>query len=120
MRYYAKMDNTLSTPFGSDISILASDGTSPSVWDFFGSDFRPCPHPDDVHFGDHQILNVEHADDGVLWSTSPAGIQMHCNDYGPWASKKGLLTNFEESKVPMLALRSMAALMLTHCLCYRH
>ncbi|KAK0441143.1 uncharacterized protein EV420DRAFT_1278842 [Desarmillaria tabescens] len=50
MKYCVKMGNTLSTPFGSDISILTGDGTSPSIWDFFGSDFHPQPHPDDVYF----------------------------------------------------------------------
>ncbi|KAK0440544.1 hypothetical protein EV421DRAFT_1737210 [Armillaria borealis] len=36
MRYCVKMGNT----YSATVDILAGDGTSPSVWDFFGSDFR--------------------------------------------------------------------------------
>ncbi len=99
MRYCVKMGDSYSHTFDSDIGILAGDGTSPSVWDFFGSDFTPRQHPDDVCFGDRHILNVEHADDGALWSTSPAGIQFHCDDYGPWTRRKGLLINYGKTKV---------------------
>ncbi|PBK92358.1 hypothetical protein ARMGADRAFT_1031224 [Armillaria gallica] len=98
MRYCIKMGDTFSHTFDSNIGILAGDGTSPSVWDFFGSDFTPCPHPDDVVFGNRQVFNVEHADDGALWSTSLAGIQFHCNNYGPWTQRKGLLINYGKTK----------------------
>ncbi len=74
MRYCIKMGDSYLAAFDSDIGILAGDGTSPSVWDFFGSDFSPHAHLDDVSFSNRQILNVEHADDRALWSTSPAGI----------------------------------------------
>ncbi len=99
MRYCVRRGEASSHFFASNMGILAGDSTSPSVWNFFGSDFRPCPHPDDVYFGDRPVLNVEHADDGALWSTSVAGVQFHCDEYGPWASSKGLLINFEKTKV---------------------
>ncbi|KAK0472306.1 hypothetical protein EDD18DRAFT_1008552, partial [Armillaria luteobubalina] len=77
----------------------------PNVWNFFGSDFRPQAHPDNVRFGDQPVLNVEHADDGALWSMSPAGVQLHCDEYGPWASSKGLLINFEKMKALIFGTR---------------
>ncbi|KAK0460838.1 hypothetical protein IW261DRAFT_1349287 [Armillaria novae-zelandiae] len=98
MHYCVRRGTTMSHFFSSDIGILAGNGTSPSIWNFFGSDFRPHPHPDDVYFGDRPILNVEHADDGALWSMSAHGIQSHCNEYGMWASSKGLLINFGKTK----------------------
>ncbi|KAK0236493.1 hypothetical protein EDD85DRAFT_771571 [Armillaria nabsnona] len=92
------MDDSYLAAFDSNIGILAGDGTSPSVWDFFQSDFSPHTHPDDVSFSNRRILNIKHTDDGALWPTSPAGIQMHCDDYGPWTSQKGLLINFPKTK----------------------
>ncbi len=66
-----KMGGSYSAAFDSDVGILAGDGASPSVWDFFGFDFSPGAHPDDISFGDR---NVEHADDRALWSTSTAVV----------------------------------------------
>ncbi|KAK0200627.1 hypothetical protein DFS33DRAFT_171215 [Desarmillaria ectypa] len=82
------MGSEYSTSLGYNIGILTGVGTSLSIRDFFGSDFCPRPHPSDVRFAKRHILNIERADDSVLWSTSPAGIQMHCNDWPLGKPKK--------------------------------
>ncbi len=100
MRYCIKMGDSYSHTFDSDIGILAGDGTSPSVWDFFGSDFNPRPHPDDVRFGDRHILNV------VIWPTTGLFGPRHQPESNstvmimvPGHARKGLLINYGKTKV---------------------
>jgi hypothetical protein len=57
------------------IGILTGDSASPDLWDAFLADFRPPADPDDVELGGVSIGNLEQADDMVLFSLSPVGLQ---------------------------------------------
>ncbi|SJL09557.1 uncharacterized protein ARMOST_12937 [Armillaria ostoyae] len=62
------------------------------------SDLSFVPHPEDICIGGHHVMNIEQADDSMMFSSGQNGLQSHLDVYGPWASRKGLLVNIAKTK----------------------
>ncbi|KZP11407.1 hypothetical protein FIBSPDRAFT_756733 [Athelia psychrophila] len=75
LRYNVEMDDVLSEEFVSLIGILTGDSASPDLWNAYFGDFRPPCDPDDVELGQELVCTMEQADDTVLVSLSPTGMQ---------------------------------------------
>jgi Reverse transcriptase (RNA-dependent DNA polymerase) len=93
LRYRVCMHQELSDEFESLIGILTGDSASPDLWDAFLADFRPPADPDDVELGGMSIGNLEQADDMVLFSLSPAGLQRKLNYTWQYCSLNFMLIN---------------------------
>ncbi|PBK99573.1 hypothetical protein ARMGADRAFT_875213, partial [Armillaria gallica] len=61
------------------------------------SDLKFRPHEDDIWIGEHQVMNIEHADDGALFS-SAKGLQSHLDEYSCWTNQKGLRVYIAKTK----------------------
>jgi hypothetical protein len=79
MSYQVSMDKELSDEFKSMIGILTGDSASPDLWDAYLADYNPPIDSDDIVLGGVPIGNLEQADDMVLFSLSPAGLQQKLN-----------------------------------------
>lgn len=90
MAYYVSHDGNESNPFLSALGLLTGDTASPSLWNLFFSDFVLHPHEDDVIIDGVPLAHAGHADDVMLFSMSPHGLQQHINTFTNYASRKGL------------------------------
>lgn len=91
------MEQQLSEEFASLIGILAGDSASPDLWDTFLADFCPPVDEDDVVLGDASVGNLEQADDMVLFSLSPRGLQRKLNYTWHYAAINFLLVNISKT-----------------------
>lgn len=98
MSYVVRVGNETSDAFTSTMGILAGDSGSPDFWNFFSSDLEFTPHPEDMMIDGHPVMNIEHADDGAIFS-GLHGLQVHLNTFAEWTSRKGLSVNIEKTKV---------------------
>ncbi len=80
------------------MGILAGDSGSPGFWNFFSSDLDFCLHPEDVMIGGHPVMNIEHADNGAIFS-GLNGLQAHLDTFAHWTLHKGLTVNISKTKV---------------------
>ncbi|KAK0432300.1 hypothetical protein EV421DRAFT_1719604 [Armillaria borealis] len=80
------------------MGILAGDSGSPGFWNFFSSDLKFSPHPEDMMIDGHPVMNIEHADDGAIFS-GLNGLQAHLDTFARWTSRKGLTVNISKTKV---------------------
>ncbi|EIW53142.1 uncharacterized protein TRAVEDRAFT_80635, partial [Trametes versicolor FP-101664 SS1] len=69
----------------------------PILWNLFFADFTCLPHDDDVWFGDLRIPYLAQADDILLLSTSPEGLQSKLDSLASWCLRNGLAVNVSKS-----------------------
>lgn len=98
MSYVVHVGKESSSGFVSTMGILAGDSGSPGFWNFFSSDLHFAPHPEDLRIDGHAVMNIEHADDGAIFS-SENGLQVHLNTFARWTARKGLTVNISKTKV---------------------
>jgi hypothetical protein len=99
MRYKVALNGHLSEEFQSLCGVLIGDPLSPLLWNLFLSTMDLPPHPDDVMIMGKILCHLEHADDIVLASRSPAGLQKHLNDLLDLCTAHRLLVNAIKTKV---------------------
>jgi hypothetical protein len=97
MEYVVTMGGAHSEVFYSDIGVLIGDPASPTLWDLFFADFKLHPDPDDVLLCGVVMSHLEHADDMVVVSYSPQGLQRHLDTFARWCGNNMLEANAEKS-----------------------
>ncbi|TFY75202.1 hypothetical protein EWM64_g8810 [Hericium alpestre] len=97
MQYVVRADGTFSAPFMSGHGILAGDSASPMFWLLFMADLRLSDDPADISLNGVYVSHLEHADDIVLFSTSPAALQRKLNMLALWCSINFLAINLRKS-----------------------
>ena len=75
------------------LASLTGDSASPDLWNAFLADFRPPVDADDIGLGGVSVGNLEQADDTVLFSLSPAGLQQKLNYTWQYCSLNFVLIN---------------------------
>lgn len=98
MSYVVRVGKETSGAFTSTMGILAGDSGSPDFWNFFSSDLEFTPHLEDMMIDGHRVMNIEHADDGAIFS-GVHGLQVHLDTFAEWTSHKGLSVNIQKTKV---------------------
>ncbi|VDC05399.1 unnamed protein product [Peniophora sp. CBMAI 1063] len=93
MRYIVRSNGETSDDFESAVGVLIGDPSSPTLWNLYLADFDPPAHPDNPMLGTTRVNDLVHADDGVLLSLSPHGLQAHLTYLFTYAGRKQLLTN---------------------------
>jgi hypothetical protein len=79
--------------------VLIGDPLSPLLWNIFISTLHLSPGVDDVELFGKAISHLEHADDIVLTSISPDGLQAHLNQLVGWCKSRRLLVNALKTKI---------------------
>jgi hypothetical protein len=87
------MDKEVSEELCSLIGILAEDSAFPDFWTAFLSDFKPPSDDNDIVLGGVAVGNLEQADDMVLFSLSPMGLQKKLDYVWLYGSVNFLLVN---------------------------
>ncbi|PIL27056.1 hypothetical protein GSI_10195 [Ganoderma sinense ZZ0214-1] len=75
LSYVVRHDGELSESFRALAGILTGDPLSPILWILFVADLRVPPHPDDLVLGGIPVSLLLVADDILLASASPQGVQ---------------------------------------------
>ncbi|KZP21397.1 hypothetical protein FIBSPDRAFT_671446, partial [Athelia psychrophila] len=99
LRYNVDMDDVLSEEFVSLIGILTGDSASPDLWNAYYGDFRPPMDPDDIMLGKELVCTMEQADDTVLVSFSPAGLQRRLVYTEGYSGKKFIDINVPKTRI---------------------
>ncbi|KAF7964774.1 hypothetical protein HWV62_3128 [Athelia sp. TMB] len=97
LRYRVSLEDELSDEFCSLTGILAGDSASPDLWNAFLGNFRPPKHKDDIILDGTAIGNLEHADDMVLVSTSPEGMQLKLQCLENYSRENYILVNVSKT-----------------------
>ncbi|OJT08564.1 RNA-directed DNA polymerase from mobile element jockey [Trametes pubescens] len=97
LRYFVRFNGEYSEYFQALAGILIGDPASPILWNIFFSDFTCPPHEDDVWLDTLRIPYLAHADDIVLLSTSPEGLQSKLNALAAWCTRNGLRVNVSKT-----------------------
>ncbi|VDC04317.1 unnamed protein product [Peniophora sp. CBMAI 1063] len=79
MSYVVRTSEGSSEAFEADVGVLIGDSASPTLWNLFLADLNLLPRSDDPVLGGVLVSLLAHADDLVLVSTSPAGLQARLN-----------------------------------------
>ncbi|VDB94243.1 unnamed protein product [Peniophora sp. CBMAI 1063] len=79
MSYIVRTSENSSEAFEADVGVLIGDSVSPTLWNLFLVDLNLLPRNDDPVLGGDLISLLAHADDLVLVSTSPPGLQAEIN-----------------------------------------
>ncbi|EJD45855.1 hypothetical protein AURDEDRAFT_63893 [Auricularia subglabra TFB-10046 SS5] len=75
------------------------DPGSPLAFLLYLADFDTPAHHDDISLDGVTISHLEHADDMVLLSTSPEGLQSKLDALGTWASRNQMEVNARKTVV---------------------
>ncbi|EJD46731.1 hypothetical protein AURDEDRAFT_63078 [Auricularia subglabra TFB-10046 SS5] len=75
------------------------DPGSPLAFLLYLADFTTPAHPDDISIGGVTVAHLEHADDMVLLSTSPEGLQSKLDALAEWSSKNQMEINTRKTKI---------------------
>lgn len=99
MQYAVRANGELSEQFHALCGVLMGDPCSPTLWNLFLADFTLPGDVDDAHLLTRAISHLEHADDMVIISTSPFGLQRHLGALASWCRANRLIVNGDKSKV---------------------
>ncbi|KAF5371475.1 hypothetical protein D9615_009607 [Tricholomella constricta] len=88
--------NGVAGPFS--IGYAPWDTASPSLWNIFFSDLSIPDHVDDVRLHGRVISHVEQADDVVLFTTSPHGLQFKIDCLSGWCSVNRFIVSAPKSR----------------------
>jgi hypothetical protein len=99
MCYKVALNGHLSEEFQALCGVLIGDPMSLLLWNLYMATMALPSHPDDVSIMGKVLCHLEHADDIVLASTSPEGLQSHFNDLLAWCKSRWLLVNATKTKV---------------------
>ncbi|KAF5374622.1 hypothetical protein D9615_008976 [Tricholomella constricta] len=91
---YADMNYILHLPS----CLLTGDTASPSLWNIYFSDLSIPDHVDDVRLHGRAVSHVEQADDVVLFTTSPHGLQFKVDCLSDWCSVSRLIISADKSR----------------------
>lgn len=97
MTYIIRSGGMYSDPFNSDIGVLIGDPASPIMWNLFFADFLLPPHADDIRLAGQLLAHLEHADDVIIFSTSPEGLQAHLKALSDWAALSFVTVNVDKT-----------------------
>lgn len=79
LTYMVRFNGETTECFRALAGILTGDPASPMLWILFISDLRVRPHPDDITLDGYPVSFLLVADDILLASTSPEGMQAKLN-----------------------------------------
>ncbi|EJD39235.1 hypothetical protein AURDEDRAFT_38460, partial [Auricularia subglabra TFB-10046 SS5] len=99
MRYIVTNNGEESAAFESTIGILIGDTLSPLLFLIYLADFHLPPHCDDLELNGVVISHLEHADDLLLVSLSPEGLQSKMNAFLHWCRVNFMIINAMKSSV---------------------
>ncbi|KAF5386614.1 hypothetical protein D9615_001545 [Tricholomella constricta] len=98
MNYIVRHGGALSESFTSLLGLLTGDTASPSLWNIFFSDLSIPDHVDDVRLHGRAVSHVEQADDVVLFTASPHGLQFKLDCLSGWCSINRLIISARKSR----------------------
>ncbi|KAF5385079.1 hypothetical protein D9615_000996 [Tricholomella constricta] len=98
MNYIVRHGGALSESFTSLLGLLTGDTASPSLWNIYFSDLSIPDHVDDVRLHGRAVSHVEQADDVVLFTTSPHGLQFKVDCLSDWCSVSRLIISADKSR----------------------
>jgi exonuclease III len=99
MSYVVRHNGQLSNGFLALVGILMGDTASPTLWNFFFSDFKLLMDIDDIELFDFLLGNLEQADDIVLLSKTANGLQRKMIALYGWCSKNFMVLNAVKSHI---------------------
>ncbi|MBE7189862.1 reverse transcriptase family protein, partial [Jatrophihabitans endophyticus] len=105
MRFCVRFDGETSPPFEATHGVMQGCTLSPTLWVLFMADFALEPHADDPQLDGVRVPQLEHADDTVVMSHSPAGLQRHLDAFGRWCARNGAIPNPAKSCVHRIVAR---------------
>ena len=97
MTYIVRHNSDTSESFKSVAGILIGDTCSPILWNIYLADIKFLISNLDIRLDGCHISHLEHADDVVLMSTSPEGLQDRMNLLSHWCSKNFMVLNATKS-----------------------
>ncbi|KAJ3550428.1 hypothetical protein NMY22_g490 [Coprinellus aureogranulatus] len=99
MEYKVHHADEWSESFRSLVGILIGDTSSPTLWALYMSDLRMARHSDDCILAGIPISNMEQADDIVLISTTPEGLQQKMDELWRWCNLNNMILNAIKSSI---------------------
>ncbi|KAF5334783.1 hypothetical protein D9611_012913 [Ephemerocybe angulata] len=105
MTYVVSHGGEMSEEFQAAMGILAGDTSSPILWTIYLSDliFEQCR--DDIRLSGTPISSLEQADDIILMSTSPEGLQRKMRTLFIWCAANAMMANATKSAVLIFGTR---------------
>jgi ribonuclease HI len=103
MRYTTSLGGTYSELFASDIGVMTGDTASPGLFLVFLADFTLPDDPGDICLAGLPISHLEQADDMVLFSTTPQGLQRKINALFQWCRRNGLIISVDKTMCAVFA-----------------
>ncbi|KAF5339991.1 hypothetical protein D9611_012378 [Ephemerocybe angulata] len=99
MSYEVSHAGSVSSKFKSTIGILIGDTCSPILWNLYMADLLIGNDANDIILGDVPITNLEQADDLIILSTTPAGLQSKLDSLSRWCATNFLILNAIKSVI---------------------
>ncbi|KZV88986.1 hypothetical protein EXIGLDRAFT_587321, partial [Exidia glandulosa HHB12029] len=97
MSYVVRGKGGYAAPFSSNIGVLIGDPASPIMWNLFFADFCLPPRADDIRLAGMPISHLEHADDVIVFSTTPEGLQSHLHSLAAWGTGAFVTINVDKT-----------------------
>ncbi|KAF6742637.1 hypothetical protein DFP72DRAFT_822055 [Ephemerocybe angulata] len=99
MSYIVRHQSEMSEAFSALMGILAGDTSSPILWLIYLSDFILDADVDDINLSGIPMSNMEQADDIILMSTTPEGLQRKMHALWRWCGVNAMVVNAIKSMV---------------------
>ena len=110
--YSCKFGNSYSDPFQANLGVKQGDSLSPTLFNVFIDDiincFSDCTKADPVTLGQYKLNHLLYADDLVLMSESPSGLQHCINALDQYCATWGLDINTQKTKIIVFSKLSNA------------
>lgn len=81
-----------------DTGILIGDPASPILWGLYLSDFDPASDTADVYLNGVPVGHLEQADDIVLFSMTPHGLQRKLDALAAWCARNFMTIQVDKTK----------------------
>ncbi|KAF5344742.1 hypothetical protein D9758_015291 [Tetrapyrgos nigripes] len=99
MCYRLILGEQSSEDFKAGSGVLIRDPVSPMLWNLYLSTFSLPPHKHDIALNGTTISHLEHANDMVIISRSPTGLQHHLDALQLWCYNNFLTLSPSKSEV---------------------
>jgi hypothetical protein len=93
MVYFARHGDMQSDTFKAFIGLLTGNPASPILWNLFLADLVMMPDKDDIFLAAVRISMLAQADDMLLFSISPRGLQSKLTTLKNWCARNFILIN---------------------------
>jgi hypothetical protein len=97
MEYYVQHGDQTSAQFKAFIGLLPGDPSSPVLWNLFMADLVMLDDPDDPILSAVRIAILAQADDILLISLSPEGLQRRLNALDAWCAQNFIRVNMTKT-----------------------